>query len=64
MKLLAFASPLFGMLALSPFSTMPLMGADNPVYVESQRVLDNFGKQGGNPLIPGEAYRGQHGPAR
>jgi len=28
-------------------------------YVESQRVLDNFEKKGGNPLIPGDAYNVQ-----
>ena len=28
-------------------------------YVESQRVLDNFEKKGGNPLIPGEQYQVQ-----
>src|ERR1041385_3987957 len=31
----------------------------HPVYIESQKVLENFGKQGGNPLVPGEAYRVQ-----
>jgi mannose-6-phosphate isomerase-like protein (cupin superfamily) len=30
-----------------------------PVYIDSQKVLENFGKQGGNPLVPGEAYRVQ-----
>ena len=30
-----------------------------PTYVENQRVLDNFEKKGGNPLIPGDAYRVQ-----
>jgi mannose-6-phosphate isomerase-like protein (cupin superfamily) len=29
------------------------MGA---TYVENQRVLDNFDKPNGNPLIPGDAY--------
>jgi len=33
--------------------------AQSPVYIESQKVLENFGKQGGNPLVPGEAYRVQ-----
>jgi len=33
--------------------------AQAPTYVDSQKVLDNFGKQGGNPLVPGEAYRVQ-----
>jgi len=33
--------------------------AQSPVYIESQKVLQNFGKQGGNPLVPGEAYRVQ-----
>jgi len=33
--------------------------AQSPVYIESQKVLDNFGKPGGNPLVPGEAYRVQ-----
>lgn len=31
----------------------------SPFTVESQRVVDNFGKPGGNPLIPGDAYRVQ-----
>src|ERR1700757_132179 len=31
----------------------------HPVYVESQKVLENFGKPNGNPLVPGEAYRVQ-----
>ena len=35
--------------------------AQSPVYIESQKVLENFGKQGGNPLAPGEAYRVQTG---
>ena len=39
---------------------LPLAAADNAAtYVDSQRVLDNFGKQGGNPLVPGEAFRVQ-----
>ena len=25
--------------------------AQSPVYIESQKVLENFGKQGGNPLV-------------
>ena len=33
--------------------------AQSPVYIESQKVLENFGKQGGNPLVPGDAYRVQ-----
>jgi len=33
--------------------------AELPVYIERQKVLENFGKQGGNPLVPGEAYRVQ-----
>src|SRR5215475_5187899 len=33
--------------------------AQSPVYIDSQNVLENFGKQGGNPLVPGEAYRVQ-----
>jgi mannose-6-phosphate isomerase-like protein (cupin superfamily) len=33
--------------------------AQSPVYIDSQKVLENFGKQGGNPLVPGEAYRVQ-----
>jgi mannose-6-phosphate isomerase-like protein (cupin superfamily) len=59
MKLQTFASVLLGVLVLYRFPGMPLMAADSPVYIESQRVLDNFGKQGGNPLVPGDAYRVQ-----
>ena len=35
-----------------------VLGGDStePVYFDAQRVLDNFTKQGGNPLVPGEAY--------
>ena len=28
-------------------------------YVESQKVLDNFEKKGGNPLVPGDQYNVQ-----
>src|SRR5262252_3364570 len=55
----ALGALLFGVLAGSAFLGVRIMAADKPVYMESQRVLDNFGKQGGNPLIPGEAYRVQ-----
>ena len=34
-------------------------GATGAVYMESQKVLDNFDKKGGNPLIPGDGYRVQ-----
>jgi mannose-6-phosphate isomerase-like protein (cupin superfamily) len=47
------------LLAASILCGVRLLAADGPVYIDSQRVLDNFGKQGGNPLIPGEAYRVQ-----
>src|SRR5215469_6269408 len=47
------------MLAVSLLFGVRLMAADGPVYIESQRVLENFGKQGGNPLVPGDAYRVQ-----
>jgi len=47
------------MLAASLLCGMRMLAAESPVYVDSQRVLDNFGKQGGNPLVPGEAYRVQ-----
>lgn len=46
-------------LAASALYGVRLLAADSPVYMDSQRVLDNFGKPGGNPLIPGEAYRVQ-----
>jgi mannose-6-phosphate isomerase-like protein (cupin superfamily) len=55
-SLLPFGAALVAAFALS---TMPLKATDNAVYMESQRVIDNFGKPGGNPLIPGEAYRVQ-----
>src|SRR3974390_1306552 len=59
MKFRAFASLLFGVVVVAPFFAVRLIAADGPVYMESQRVLDNFGKQGGNPLVPGDAYRVQ-----
>src|SRR5262249_34745328 len=52
-KLLTFAGwAALGMVAVTA-------NAQSPVYIESQKVLDNFGKPGGNPLVPGEAYRVQ-----
>jgi mannose-6-phosphate isomerase-like protein (cupin superfamily) len=57
MKSPACASLLLGVLTLPAF--FALMAADSPVYVENRQVLDNFGKQGGNPLVPGDAYRVQ-----
>lgn len=35
---------------------MESRAADAPVYVENQKVLENFEKKT-NPLVPGEAYR-------
>jgi mannose-6-phosphate isomerase-like protein (cupin superfamily) len=55
----AYATLLFVALAASVLFEAPLTAADAPVFMDSQRVLDNFGKQGGNPLIPGDAYRVQ-----
>jgi len=52
-KLLTFAG--WAALPMVPVTA----NAQSPVYVESQKVLENFGKQGGNPLVPGEAYRVQ-----
>src|SRR5215475_5986299 len=52
-KLLTFA----GWVALAMVAVV--YNAQSPVYIESQKVLQNFGKQGGNPLVPGEAYRVQ-----
>jgi len=52
-KLLTFA----GWAALTMVAVTA--NAQSPVYIESQKVLQNFGKQGGNPLVPGEAYRVQ-----
>ena len=52
-KLLPFA----GWVALAMVAVTA--NAQSPVYIESQKVLENFGKQGGNPLVPGEAYRVQ-----
>jgi mannose-6-phosphate isomerase-like protein (cupin superfamily) len=54
-----YATLLVVMLAASVFFAVRAIAADAPVYVDSQKVLDNFGKQGGNPLVPGEAYRVQ-----
>ena len=59
MKFRACASLLFGVLTLSALFAVRVIASDSPVYVENQRVLDNFGKQGGNPLVPGDAYRVQ-----
>src|SRR5262249_26772163 len=42
-----------------PIVALGTASAQTPVYIESQKVLDNFGKQGGNPLVPGDAYRVQ-----
>ena len=52
-KLLTFAG--WAALPMVPVTA----NAQPPVYVESQKVLENFGKPGGNPLVPGEAYRVQ-----
>src|SRR5262245_37433867 len=52
-KLLTFA----GWAALAMVAVTA--NAQSPVYIDSQKVLENFGKQGGNPLVPGEAYRVQ-----
>ncbi len=52
-RLLTFAG--WAALAMVPVTA----NAQSPVYIESQKVLENFGKQGGNPLVPGEAYRVQ-----
>ena len=52
-SLLTFAG--WAALAMVPVTA----NAQSPVYIESQKVLENFGKQGGNPLVPGEAYRVQ-----
>lgn len=54
-----YATLLFVLLAASVLFVARAIAASGPVYVDSQRVLDNFGKQGGNPLVPGEAYRVQ-----
>lgn len=35
------------------------LAADKLAYVESQKVLDNFGKANANPLVPGGAYEVQ-----
>jgi mannose-6-phosphate isomerase-like protein (cupin superfamily) len=37
-------------------STAWAESAGSATYVESQTLLDNFEKKGGNPLIPGDAY--------
>src|SRR5690348_18483218 len=55
----AYATVLFVMLAALVLIGAQAIAAGGPVYVDSQKVLDNFGKQGGNPLVPGEAYRVQ-----
>ena len=51
------------LLTFAGWATMAMVAvtanAQSPVYIESQKVLENFGKQGGNPLVPGEAYRVQ-----
>jgi len=48
----------FIVVGLAFASGLPLL-ADSVVFVENQKVLDNFGKAGGNPLVPGDAYRVQ-----
>ena len=53
----AYATLLLIVLAASVLFGVRAIAAGGAVYVDSQRVLDNFGKQGGNPLVPGEAYR-------
>jgi mannose-6-phosphate isomerase-like protein (cupin superfamily) len=55
----AYAAIRLFVLAAPVLCGVRLLAADGPVYIDSQRVLDNFGKPGGNPLIPGEAYRVQ-----
>lgn len=35
------------------------LAADKLAYVDSQKVLDNFGKANANPLVPGGAYEVQ-----
>src|SRR5690348_3505753 len=55
----AYATVLFVMLAALVLIGAQAIAAGGPVYVENQHVLDNFGKQGGNPLVPGDAYRVQ-----
>src|SRR5215468_766486 len=55
-KLLTFAGwAALAMVAVTANAQSPV----HPIYIESQKVLENFGKQGGNPLVPGEAYRVQ-----
>ncbi len=52
----------FGVAAMAAFlvSTAPARAAEGgkvgQTYVENQRVLDNFDKPNGNPLIPGDGY--------
>src|SRR5689334_23661974 len=51
------------LLTFAAWAALPMVAVaangQSPVYIESQKVLENFGKQGGNPLVPGEAYRVQ-----
>ena len=35
------------------------MGAAKATYVDSQRLLDNFGKTNANPIVPGTGYEVQ-----
>ncbi len=35
------------------------MGAAKATYVDSQRLLDNFGKANANPIVPGTGYEVQ-----
>ena len=58
MKTLGFGLAIACALACLTISTTAAE-VSTPAYVESQKVLDNFGKKNGNPLVPGEAYRVQ-----
>ena len=55
MRKLALGFVFAGVLICLPVKAAEVGGA-GPTYVENQRVLDNFEKKNGNPLIPGEAY--------
>ena len=56
MKTLGFSLAIVGAFACLTISTRAAEVSTAPVYVESQRVLDNFEKKNGNPLVPGDAY--------
>ena len=60
MKLTILSLAAFAALSTAFVCKIVLAQSSAPAtYVDSQRVLDNFEKKNGNPLIPGERYQVQ-----